>query len=249
MADDYYRENYSQPGDRYPALYIRHRRIIEMVGNNEGPALDIGCGSGAMLLDLASRGLTAVGFDISPLMLRAADNLFKAHNKGRADLSLNDIENIPYGDEAFSLVVCAGVIEYLRRDDVALREISRVLKPEGKAIITVTNSTTPFWALETLMKRLGMWGQAVSWVKGGEPFPRTKVHSPSSLSRKAKRLGLEETDRAYFHFTPIPFPMDMVLVNESRRAGLKMESLSRSRLGFLGHGCILKYRKSVRPIE
>ncbi len=215
-----------------------------MVGDDEGPALDMGCGSGAMLLDLASRGVAAVGFDISPLMLRAADNLFKAHG-GRADLSLNDIENTPYGDGAFSLVVCSGVIEYLRRDDAALREMSRVLRPGGHAIITVTNSTTPFWALETLMKRLEMWGQAVSWIKGGEPFPRTRAHSSSSLSRKAKRFGLEETERAYFHFTPLPFPLDMVFVNASRRAGLKMESLSRSRLGFLGHGCVLKYMKSV----
>jgi len=216
-----------------------------MVGDNEGSALDIGCGSGAMLLDLASMGMTAVGFDISPLMLRAADNLFKAHNKGGADLSLNDIENIPYGDEAFNLVVCSGVIEYLRRDDAALQEISRVLKPEGHAIITVTNSTTPFWAIETLMKRLRIWGPAVSRIKGGEPFPRTRVHSPSNLSRKAKLLGLEETDRTYFHFTPLPFPLDMVFVNVSKRVGMKMESLSRSRLGFLGHGCVLKYRKSV----
>jgi len=220
-----------------------------MVGDNEGSALDIGCGSGAMLLDLASMGMTAVGFDISPLMLRAADNLFKAHNEGGADLSLNDIENIPYGDEAFNLVVCSGVIEYLRRDDAALQEISRVLKPEGHAIITVTNSTTPFWALETLMKHIGIWGQAVSWVKGGEPFPRTRVHSPSSLSRKARRFGLAETDRAYFHFTPIPFPLDMTLVNASKKVGLKMEALYRSRLGFLGHGCILKYRKSVSSHE
>ena len=220
-----------------------------MVGDNEGSALDIGCGSGAMLLDLASMGMTAVGFDISPLMLRAADNLFKAHNKGGADLSLNDIENIPYGDEAFNLVVCSGVIEYLRRDDAALQEISRVLKPEGHAIITVTNSTTPFWALETLMKHIGIWGQAVSWVKGGEPFPRTRVHSPSSLSRKARRFGLAETDRAYFHFTPIPFPLDMTLVNASKKVGLKMEALYRSRLGFLGHGCILKYRKNVSSHE
>lgn len=220
-----------------------------MRGDNEGPALDIGCGSGAMLLDLASRGVTAVGFDISPLMLRAADNLFRAHNGGGADLSLGDVESIPYGDGTFSLVVCSGVIEYLRRDDAALREISRVLRAGGHAIITVTNSTTPFWALETLMKRLGVWGQAVSWAKGGEPFPRTRVHSPSSLSRKAEQLGLEETDRAYFHFAPLPFPLDMVFVNASRRAGLKMESLSRTRLGFLGHGCVLKYRKSARPRE
>ena len=44
---------------------------------------------------------------------------------------------LPLPDEEFHLVLCSEVLEHLHEDDQAVKEIARVLAPDGKAIITV----------------------------------------------------------------------------------------------------------------
>ncbi|MFN2595928.1 MAG: methyltransferase domain-containing protein [Pyrinomonadaceae bacterium] len=50
-----------------------------------------------------------------------------------------DAYRLPFGDEAFDVVLCAEVLEHLHTPSVALAEMRRVLKPEGKLLLT-----TPF---------------------------------------------------------------------------------------------------------
>lgn len=48
-----------------------------------------------------------------------------------------DITNIPYKDDFFDVIICNHVLEHIADEERALTEISRVLKAEGTAIITV----------------------------------------------------------------------------------------------------------------
>lgn len=48
-----------------------------------------------------------------------------------------DIQNIPYPDNSFDLVFASHVLEYVKNDRQALKEIKRVLKPEGLAFLPV----------------------------------------------------------------------------------------------------------------
>lgn len=54
-----------------------------------------------------------------------------------------DGENIPYDDDTFDLVLCLEVLEHVKNFEGLKKEIYRVLKPGGKAIITI-----PFLAAE-----------------------------------------------------------------------------------------------------
>jgi len=224
-----------------------------MLDNRIGRALDVGCGSGAMLVTLSQRGYDTVGADISYAMVRKAKELAFKLRTPESLMCVADIEELPFKQESFDLVVCAGVIEYLDKDVTSLTELSRVLKPNGTVLITVTNAVTPFWLLESALKVMGLWSAVVTSAKGGAQFPKARVHIPSALIRMAKKVDLIEVDRAYFHFTPLPSPLNLIFVNLCRRIGLGMEHLSKTSLGFIGRGCIMKFTKRTvkedRPIS
>lgn len=239
----YYDENYRLVEDKYPTLYLRHVYILNMLEGKRGRSLDMGCGSGAMLVDLSRRRYETVGFDISPMMIKTADETFLKLEKYKTTLSIADMENLPFVEKSFDLIICSGVIEYLNQDHKSLSEISRVLKPDGVAFVSVTNALTPLWFVETFLKIIRCWGGLYSFFKWGNPFPNARVHVPSSLAAMASRVKLRVIDRAYFHFSPLPFPLDLVFVNTCRSIGLRMERYSKTDLGFLGRGCILKFKK------
>src|SRR3954468_21837312 len=91
--------------------------------------LDAGCGSGRTLDDLARLG-EAHGTELNPLGVEAARRRGHEVQEGR-------VEEIPHDDASFDLVTSLDVIEHTDDDVAALRELRRVTKPGGHAVITV----------------------------------------------------------------------------------------------------------------
>jgi ubiquinone/menaquinone biosynthesis C-methylase UbiE len=97
--------------------------------------LDVGCGHGRSLQELADRALKGgvVGVDPTELMVEIA----AARNRplidaGCVDVVLAPVESLPFADYSFDKVLCVHVLYFWKDLDVALREISRVLKPGGR---------------------------------------------------------------------------------------------------------------------
>jgi len=105
--------------------------------------LDIGGGMGRLSLALSGKKQRRVILsDISVDMLKLAVN-----NAGRAEnLSVvnTDAHHLPYGDNAFDLIIGLDLICHLTQPEKALKEFNRVLKKEGMLIIDSTNSN-PLW--------------------------------------------------------------------------------------------------------
>ena len=94
--------------------------------------LDVGTGTGANLRLFRELGFFhSAGVDSSV----AAIDFCKSKGLGNPDLG--DACSLPYRDGSFELVVATDVIEHVDQDDKALKEIHRVLKPAGHALITV----------------------------------------------------------------------------------------------------------------
>jgi SAM-dependent methyltransferase len=91
--------------------------------------LDAGCGSGRTLDDLARLG-EAHGIELNPLGVRAA------RRRGH-DVREGPVESLPFEDASFDLVTCLDVIEHTDDDTAALRELRRVTRPGGHAVLTV----------------------------------------------------------------------------------------------------------------
>jgi ubiquinone/menaquinone biosynthesis C-methylase UbiE len=97
--------------------------------------LDVGCGAGFDLI-LASRLVgpvgRACGVDFTPEMVKKAQaNLVRAR-ANNASATVGIAEAIPYDDDAFDVVISNGVLNLSPLKERSLREIFRVLKPNGR---------------------------------------------------------------------------------------------------------------------
>ena len=94
--------------------------------------LDAGCGSGAFLRAAADHGAVVSGIDASEALLAIA-----RERVPDADLSLGDLQHLPYADDTFDAVT--GFCSFFFADDMveALREAGRVAKPGAPVVIQV----------------------------------------------------------------------------------------------------------------
>ena len=96
--------------------------------------LDVGCGTGALLSQLAALFPDSVfsGVDASSEMLDVA------HYRLPSTIELKQAwaEELPYSDCAFNTVVSCNMLHYIRRPHAVLDEMIRVLRPNGTVVIT-----------------------------------------------------------------------------------------------------------------
>jgi SAM-dependent methyltransferase len=93
-------------------------------------ALDVGCGTGANGPVLAARAAFAVGIDASRTPLGLGRATHAARLRG-------DATALPFPEGSFDLVVALDVLEHLDDDAGGARELRRVLRPGGAALIFV----------------------------------------------------------------------------------------------------------------
>jgi SAM-dependent methyltransferase len=118
--------------------FVGRRRIISEfvegicrdLGKLHPRILDIGCGTGANLQMLANFGL-AEGVDVS------SEALDFCRARGLAKVKQGAAESLPYEDASFDLVTGLDVVEHLDDDIAGLKEMHRVLRPRGRALIFV----------------------------------------------------------------------------------------------------------------
>ncbi len=96
--------------------------------------LDVGCGTGVLLGALSAKAPSVIltGLDPSPEMLDVA----RRRLSGSASISEGRVEDIPFADATFDIVVSTSVFHYFRAPERALSEMRRVLKVGGQVIIT-----------------------------------------------------------------------------------------------------------------
>src|SRR6185436_1790311 len=92
--------------------------------------LDVGCGTGANL-DMLSEFGKAEGVDVS------AEALSFCRARGLEQVKLGAAEALPYADGSFDLVTGLDVVEHLDDDVAGLKEMRRVLRPGGEALLFV----------------------------------------------------------------------------------------------------------------
>jgi O-antigen biosynthesis protein len=98
--------------------------------------LDAGCGTGygtAILAEAGPERLLAV--DVA----EDAVAVTREATGDRAETSVADITALPFEDSSVDLAVCFEVIEHLERRDAAIRELARVLRPDGVLLISSPN--------------------------------------------------------------------------------------------------------------
>lgn len=108
---------------------LGHKRA-ELLGSLEGRMLEVGVGTGKNLRYYNAKA-EVTGIDLSPRMLSRAIKKLNSLNKDYS-LLLMDAENLTFDDDSFDYVVCTYVLCSVPNPVRALKEMKRVLKPNGK---------------------------------------------------------------------------------------------------------------------
>jgi ubiquinone/menaquinone biosynthesis C-methylase UbiE len=119
-----------------PAERAAWDRILDLVIPGGGPldALDCGCGTGFLSLELAARGHRVSAIDFAPAMLEAARR--KAAAQGLSvSFEEGDAEELRFAPASFDLVISRHVLWTLPHPEAAIDEWLRVLRPGGRLAI------------------------------------------------------------------------------------------------------------------
>jgi 2-polyprenyl-3-methyl-5-hydroxy-6-metoxy-1,4-benzoquinol methylase len=108
--------------------------------------LDVGCGTGRHAIELARRGYTVTGIDLSPSLLARARE--KAAQAGMSVTFVHhDARALPYTTEFdVALLICEGAFPLMETDDMnfrILQGVQRALHSPGKLILTTLNALYP----------------------------------------------------------------------------------------------------------
>lgn len=118
------------------------REITRLAIPLDDRVLDIGTSTGANLRMLMELGFRHVrGLDMSDEAIRYCAQ------KGLGRVDKGDVCALPFPDASFDLILATDIIEHVDGDDLALAEISRILRPGGRVLITVP-AFQSLWGLQ-----------------------------------------------------------------------------------------------------
>ena len=125
---------------------MRYDLLAEDVRRFASPAmriLDVGCGSALVADRILDLDATYVGFDFGGHHIEYASKKFAdiTDRSLRTVFCRGDGEHLPIADTSIDIVVFSEVIEHLVRPELAVWEISRVLKPGGVLLMTTNNAS------------------------------------------------------------------------------------------------------------
>lgn len=187
------------------ALKRRVRKIItDLAIEPSDNILDCGCGDGLYLSVIKGLGKYKVfGFDLNKRSLALAQG---AMNVSGIPLVQGSICSLPFKDRMFDKIFCSEVLEHVPDDGMALSEIHRVLKDNGRLAITVPNHNYPFlwdplnWLMEAVTDRhikSGFW--AGIWNM------HLRLYYPEQIEDAVKKAGFKVTSIEPLTHYCVPF--------------------------------------------
>jgi SAM-dependent methyltransferase len=127
------------PGQTPPFLVLEHLVRYRFAARSAAgcTVLDVGCGTGYGASILAAKARLVVGVDNAPEAIQYAQANYPG---GNLRFAVADCRNLPYPDGSFDLAVMFEVIEHIAEQEQCLREIRRILLPDGILILSTPNA-------------------------------------------------------------------------------------------------------------
>jgi SAM-dependent methyltransferase len=184
--------------------YETNIQFLRLVGLDHGMRriLEIGCGKGAILSFLQHSGHTVSGIDMDR---EAIAECSATHPDVEAKVVSGNV--LPFDSGCFDVVLSLDVFEHIRDSDQHLREVRRVLKPDGLYLLQTPNKWTniPFEMLRQWKKfHTSPIGSYRSLLQD-----HCALHSYSQLKARFSRNGYR------IHFVRMP------VVNDYFRAKMR----------------------------
>jgi SAM-dependent methyltransferase len=122
---------------------LAHRPMYPLVAGvlslqPDDDLLEVACGSGVFLKEHASEVRSIAGLDASDIQVRLARRrLARRVDAATAEIVIGDAAALPWEDGRFDAVACMGSLEFFPEPQQALNEMHRVLRPGGRAVVTM----------------------------------------------------------------------------------------------------------------
>ena len=148
------------------------------------------------ILAWASReGACTYGIDISEPTVIQARTAFETGPGARHGLrgAVGDVRDLPFRDASFDAIYSMGTIEHFDETERAVKEMARVLKPGGRAIVGVPNRYDPFLRplFATALQAVGLYG-----------YGYEKSYSRRALRQMLESAGLRVVAETAILFIP-----------------------------------------------
>ncbi len=169
-----------------PDVIAQREKVLALLAPQPGErALDIGCGPGLTTEALALAvgvGGSVTGVDIAPPMLSIAQR--RCAQLPQVSFGMADVTKLPYADASFDVALASQVYEYVENIDGALKELARVIRPGGRALLVDTDWESAVWAShdDARMRRvIDTWNEHI-------PHPQL----PRTLKRRMQQAGFAD---------------------------------------------------------
>lgn len=187
---------------------------------NEIDVLDIGCGNGALLRELAPRIKSGIGIDLSKDLLELA----RKNNASNLNLNFRQVTGpqLPLEDQSVDLIISLLSFRYLDWDPL-MDEIKRVLRPGGRILILdmVAVPAKPIQYPRLMLDKIKQKRQLKKYPQFASALAKLVVH---------------EDWKKMLHYNPIRAEHEMKWYLESRFPGRKIEKIN---VGF--HSSIIAF--------
>ncbi len=183
-----------------PAGKLRWARRVKMLSSHLKPGmtvLELGCGTGSFTRELARSGAEIVAIDVSPELLEIAKLNCSVPN---VRFQIQNAYSLSYSEAVFDSVVGSSVLHHLEIEE-ALRDVYRVLKPEGTICFTEPNMLNPQIAIQ----------KNIPWIKqklGDSPDETAFFRWP--LRRFLERAGYRDIRVDPFDFLHPKTPVALI---------------------------------------
>ena len=159
------------------------------------PLLDIGSGDGSFA-DVLFGEPVDVGIDNSrPQMLRST------HLRAYRDLAQSLGDRLPFKDGVFGSTFSNSTLEHTPDPGAIIKEMGRVLRPGGVAVITVPSEHFPEFLLgTTILRRLGLRGVADAYSRFMNRVSRhVHIEPPSTWQHWVEDAGMDVEEWRYYY--------------------------------------------------
>jgi len=223
--------------DRYTGHYeacsptgVFFRQRVRKVANllskvRGGLLLDVGCGPGLIAKEVLRQNLGYIGVDLSTAMVAKCRDVFK--DADCVHVAVARIEQLPFPNDCFDVVLCLGVLEYLDEIREGVREAVRVLRPGGLFIASMLNKFSPY----------RMWQRMVK--PNGRHEPTLTLYTEREMRRLFRSCDLHVDGVEYFDFNVFLSPLDQHYPRWEARIEGELAKLAWPGLRWLGTGFLI----------
>ena len=174
----------------YSVIDNRHKAVLEVMGNFPASSvlLDVGCGTGQLAVEAASRGWQTTGVDFAQEMIDQCEENSRAES-GSAQFVCGSIFDFDCAPQSYDVISAQGFIEYISLDQLSefLAFVHRALKPGGMLAVGSRNRLFNLHTLNEFTELESVLGTIESLIAEGRTLQmaRSQQEAVGALAKLA----------------------------------------------------------------